>query len=189
MAWKYGYGEVDESVGKLKEFKELPHFTGNAWQGGPAYPDNALGWVQLTAAGGHPGNDPKHACVRRWVAPDTRTIRIRSVAAHEPEVGDGVRFRILSSRHGLLKSVNLKASKEAIDLDSIQVETGDTIDFVVDIFEGLNSDQHLWAPEIQSAELGWNASRDFGGPVQPKLNSFEQLAQILMLTNELIFVD
>ena len=189
MAWKYGYGEVDESVGKLKEFKELPHFTGNAWQGGPAYPDNALGWVQLTAAGGHPGNDPKHACVRRWVAPDTRTIGIRSVAAHEPEVGDGVRFRILSSRHGLLKSVNLKASKEAIDVDSIQVETGDTIDFVVDIFEGLNSDQHLWAPEIQSAELGWNASRDFGGPVQPKLNSFEQLAQILMLTNELIFVD
>lgn len=189
MAWKYGYGEVDESVGKLKDFKELPHFTGSAWQGGPAYPEKTLGWVQLTAAGGHPGNDQKHACVRRWVAPDSMEIRIRSRAMHEPEVGDGVRFRILSSRHGLLKSVNLKASQEEMDVESIRVETGDTIDFVVDIFDGLNSDQHLWAPEIRSAELVWNASRDFGGPVQPKLNSFEQLAQILMLTNELIFVD
>ena len=189
LAWKYGYGEVDETLGKLKGLTELPHFTGNAWQGGANYPDKSLGWVQLTAAGGHPGNDHKHACVRRWVAPNRMTVNIRSTAKHEPEVGDGVRFRILSSRDGPLKSLQLKASQGELDVDNVQVEAGDTLDFVVDIFEGLNSDQHLWSPEIRSTDLDWNASRDFSGPVVIKLSVEEQLAQILMLTNEFIFVD
>ena len=30
------------------------------------------------------------------------TVRIESLARHEPEVSDGVRFRIFSSRHGEL---------------------------------------------------------------------------------------
>src|SRR2546430_17468027 len=28
-----------------------------------------IGWVLLNATGGHPGNDPQHAAIRRWTAP------------------------------------------------------------------------------------------------------------------------
>ncbi|MEZ6088042.1 MAG: PSD1 and planctomycete cytochrome C domain-containing protein [Pirellulaceae bacterium] len=202
QAWSYGFGEVDDAANRLKSFQPLPHFTGSAWQGGPAWPDGKLGWVQLTAIGGHPGNDPQHACVRRWTAPAAMRIAITSTAKHEPDIADGVRFRIVSSRHGKLAETTLKASEAALDVPELDVEAGDTIDFVVDIISVLNSDQHLWAPvirqvsnsngeqETSGAELSdWNATRDFIGPSTPNLSKWEQLAQILMLTNEFWFVD
>ena len=68
LAWKYGYGQLFEAEGRV-DFHPLPHFTGSAWQGGPQWPDAALGWVQFTATGGHAGIDLMHAAVRRWTAP------------------------------------------------------------------------------------------------------------------------
>src|SRR5213078_1901663 len=56
-AWQYGVGEFDPATGKIKGFAKLPHFTGAAWQGGASWPDPVLGWAQLTADGGHAGND------------------------------------------------------------------------------------------------------------------------------------
>ena len=67
--------------------------------------------------------------------------------------GDGVRGWIVSSRHGVLKSADRPQHAEVeFNVDSLAVEAGDTIDFVVDIRDGLNSDQHLWAAKIR--ELG-----------------------------------
>ena len=37
--WQYGFGEFDEASQKVKGFTALPHFTGDAWQGGPTWPD------------------------------------------------------------------------------------------------------------------------------------------------------
>jgi hypothetical protein len=66
--WKYGFGAFDDATQRVKGFTPLPHFTGTAWQGGPSWPDQKLGWVQLTATGGHPGNDRQHAAIRRWTS-------------------------------------------------------------------------------------------------------------------------
>jgi len=221
LAWSYGFGEVDEARGILSSFEKLPHFSGSAWQGGTAYPDGKLGWVQLTASGGHPGNDLAHACVRRWTAPAAMSISIQSLARHDPEVSDGVRFRIFSSRQGQLAAVKLRAAEASLDVAQLDVQAGETIDFVVDILGELNSDQHLWkpvirqlagvvgnAPEAQEsatlpgdsaplaggvarhAELQvWDAGHDFSGPTSVELSRAEQLAQVLLLTNEFAFVD
>ena len=88
----------------VKSFQPLPHFTGSAWQGGSLWPDASLGWVQLTAKGGHPGNDHEHAVIRRWTASSPGTISIKSEIAHQESAGDGVRCWIVSSRDGVLKS-------------------------------------------------------------------------------------
>jgi hypothetical protein len=75
----------------------------------------------------------------------------------------------------------------------VEVEPGETIDFVVDFREGLNSDEYLWAPLIRmvgsSSDPTWDANRDFAGPVEPRLTPLEQLAQVLLMANELMFVD
>ncbi|HEX6984949.1 MAG TPA: DUF1553 domain-containing protein, partial [Planctomycetaceae bacterium] len=193
-AWSYGYGEPDEESGRLKGFRPLPYFTGSAWQGGPQLPDAALGWVQLTAEGGHPGNDLRHAAVRRWTAPRDGFVSIRSVVTHEPDVGDGVRCRIVSSRHGLLASAAVRHAARPLDLDEIEVRTGDVIDFVTDRATDLNSDQFLWSPEIRMTDTAeaadvWNAGRDFTGPSVAPLDPWAQLAQVLLLSNEFLFVD
>lgn len=203
LAWKYGYGEFDYVAKTVKGFAELPYFTGLAWQGAENWPGGGLGWLQLTAEGGHTGDDLKHSVVRRWTAPRDGLFSIASTAIHEPAVGDGVRCHIVASRGGVLKSINLLNRKEEMNVESIALRQGDTLDFVVDLNANLNSEQHLWAPVVRevsmptSAGVGdsqdrpvlWDARRDFSGPPPVRLTRMEQLAQVLIVSNEFLFVD
>ncbi len=197
-AWSYGYGELDEAAGKLKRFTPLPFFNGSAWQGGISWPDAALGWVQFTSRGGHPGNDLQHASMRRWTAPRTGTFSITSKAIHEVAAGDGIRCWIVASRGGVLAKAAIHNRTEELNVASVALEAGDTLDFIVDIHAGLNSDQHFWAPSVRdttaaqespAAPALWNSESDFTGPAPIFLTPWEQLAQVLLLSNELMFVD
>jgi hypothetical protein len=192
--WSYGYGAFDAGAERVVGFTPLPHFTGSAWQGGPNWPDATLGWVQLTAEGGHPGNDREHACVRRWTAPRKMSISIRSKLVHEAAAGDGVRAFIVSSRAGVVASA--KAHQQTIDLNvaPLKVEAGETLDFLVDIGNVLNSDQHLWSVAIAEADTGkdaplWDSRKDFTGDPLAPLTPWEQLAQALLCSNEFLFID
>jgi hypothetical protein len=84
-------------------------------------------------------------------------------------------------------------------MDAIAMTKGETLDFIVDLRDGLNSDQFLWAPKItltgiagsggDIADQAWNAEKDFAGEALTLLDSWQQLAQVLMLANEFMFVD
>jgi hypothetical protein len=204
--WFYGYGEYDETARQIKQFEPLPHFSGEAWQGGEKWPDEKLGWVRLTAEGGHAGNDLQHAAVRRWIAPYAATISITGTIRHEHKPGDGIRARIVSPRHGLLGEWVLHNEEAEAKIESIQVSPGDPIDFVVDFRANLNSDDFKWTPSIKltrealrpaeaavaSEANDWNAKRDFTGPptAPPRpLEPWEKYAQVLLLSNEFTFVD
>jgi len=199
-AWQYGYGELDEAAKRVTNFTALPYFSGDAWQGSTAYPDGKLGWVRLTADGGHPGNTAKHAAIRRWVAPRDTTVSAGGVVKHEAEPGDGIRAFIVSSRDGVLGSWTLHNAQTNASLASVTLQKGDTLDFVVDIRANLNSDDFKWSPVITrlgpkeppSETAVWNAKEEFGGP-QPAamkpLSPWEKLAQVLLLSNEFAFVD
>jgi hypothetical protein len=110
---------------------------------------------------------------------------------HEPEAGDGIRGFIVASGQGELTAVKVHKSKAAMIATQIAVKVGDTIDFIVDLGETLNSDQFLWVPVIQAGDGTWNAQEDFDGPKPaPKfLTPWEQYAQVLLLANEFAFVD
>jgi hypothetical protein len=97
-----------------------------------------------------------------------------------------------------MKSLAVHNTKQPLNVESIEVRAGDTLDFVVDFNANLNSEQHFWSPEIRitapadSATAGpgvWNAETDFFGPVSNKLTPWEQLVQVLLVSNELMFVD
>lgn len=199
LAWQYGYGKLFEAEGRM-DFHPLPYFSGSAWQGGTQWPDATLGWAQLTAAGGHAGNDLEHAVVRRWTAPRAGKVGIKSTATHQVAAGDGIRCWIVSNRQGVLGSATLLNQQQSLDVATLQVEAGDTVDFVVDFYANLNSDQYLWSAEINeiaavgetvpaAAATSWNSSRDFGGTPPDLLDGWEQFAQVLLLANELMFVD
>ncbi|WP_395730033.1 DUF1549 and DUF1553 domain-containing protein [Prosthecobacter sp.] len=198
-AWQYGVGEWDESTGRVKDFKPLPHFTGSAWQGDEAWPNAKLGWAQLTATGGHPGNDRKHAVVRRWIAPADGTYAVKSTLLHEPAPGDGIRSFISHSEQGRLHAGRLHQGRAELNFDTLAFKAGETLDFVVDIGEVLNSDQFLWSMRIQQSGLAgaggetrdstWDAEKDFAAQPRSQLNNWEQLVQVLMLANEFMFVD
>lgn len=200
QSWQYGCGEWDEASGRVKDFLPLPHFTGSARQGGEDWPDRTFGWAQLTATGGHPGNTRRHAVVRRWIAPAAGHYDLTSTLIHEPKAGDGIRGFLSHSRLGRLREARLHASTADFSLRSLPFQSGESLDFIVDIADVLNSDQFLWSPKLSptAATTGasgpaipelWDAEQDFSAQPKSSLTPWEQLAQVLMLSNEFMFVD
>jgi hypothetical protein len=194
-AWSYGYGPLHED-GRLEWFKALPSFNDNTWQGGRKLPDEKLDWVSLTEAGGHPGD--KNAAVRRWISPRAGEISIDGRVIHDADVGDGVRARILLNNEKELGLWIVKRKGENTKVGKVEVNKGDTVDFVVDKLGDLNSDSFRWAPTIQmksveldAASLDWSAKEDFSGPRESfkPLDAWEKLAQVILMSNELVFVD
>jgi hypothetical protein len=193
--WQYGYAQYNPTTAQLTNFKKLPHYTGTAWQGGSNWPDPKLGWVQLTAEGGHAGNDLQHAAVRRWIAPLDGQVSLAGPIAHTHPEGHGITAVIHSSRHRHLASLRLHNRKATLTLDTIDVKKGDTIDFAVTINQSLNNNDFLWSPIIKLAgqkKTEWNAKKDFAGPPPPQsqpLTPWEKLAQVLLMSDEFVFVD
>ena len=88
-------------------------------------------------------------------------------------------------------------------IPSLDVKQGDTIDFIVDFRENLNSDMFKWAPVIsEQAPVGSSAAETLegdmgrekgirwrGNPDDRSAHSWEQLAQVLLLANEFSFID
>ncbi|MBI4326953.1 MAG: PSD1 domain-containing protein [Chloroflexi bacterium] len=201
LPWQYGYGGYDDAAQRVAQFQPLPHFTGQAWQGGDKLPDDKLGWVLLNAEGGHAGNDPQHAAIRRWTAPRAGSVSISGTLGHGSESGDGVQGRIVSSRQGELGTWTVQHGKEPAKVERLEVQRGEAIDFLVDCRAGVDSDSFTWAPVIKmlnstppasgSAAIEWDARQDFSGPKEsPKpLDPWEKYVQVLLMSNELVFVD
>jgi len=198
--WVFGYGSFDASSNRVKHFRKLPYFDGNSFQGGPTLPDPKLGWVLLTSGGGHPG-DQQHCSIRRWIAPRDGTIAITGTISHNDAQGDGVRGRIVSSQNGVLGQWVVHNSKHEANVENVSVKQGDTIDFVTDCYDTFYYDSYGWAPNIRYVADGktvpgqrmeWDAQKDFAESARtahPSLDAWQKYAQVILLTNELIFVD
>jgi hypothetical protein len=199
--WQYGYGELDPASHKVMKFTKFPHWTGEAWQGSGSLPDGKLGWLMLNATGGHPGEGISHVVVRRWVAPFDCNVAVSGALEHSTDAGDGVRGHIISSRLGELGFWPVYNSKREMGIAQLEIKKGDTVDFAVDSNQNLNSDSFTWVPRIKALSQGasagsgsaseWNARQEFSGPkeVPAPLNAWEQYAQVLLMSNELAFVD
>ena len=125
-------------------------------------------------------------------------ISIEGEIKHPSDQGDGVRAQVFSSRHGLQGTWIACHGDATTSIQQVAVTAGDTIDFVVDCRDNLNSDSFTWAPTIRYAGSGegkndekWNAKTDFSGPRKEfkPLTPWERYAQALLLSNELMFVD
>ncbi len=134
----------------MKAYRALPHYTGSAWQGGVKWPDKSLGWAQLTASGGHAGNDRDHAVVRRWTAPTNGVVEIQSKIHHAHTTGDGIQWTVFVKNESL-RSEPLQNSQTQWNADSIRVATGETVEFVVDYRDNLNSDDFQWDIDLKFA--------------------------------------
>ncbi len=190
--WIYGYGAFHPALERLEGFQELPHFDADGWRSLSGH----LGGAHLTAQGGDAGNDYRWALVRRWTSPRDQTIRIESRLKHDAKSGDGLLGLIRSPRLGNLAGGQAKGQELALDVGPLSVQAGDVIDFVVYCQADGDNDAFQWAPVIrgsvgadESAQIVWDAAVDFSGPVEMPLDPWQQLAQILMMSNEFMFVD
>ena len=187
--WQNGFGQYDEAA-KQVAFTPLPWFGKERWSASDKFPDPQAGHLLLDANGGHPGNTAAHAAIRRWNAPDAATIRITGEVVLPAKESRGVRALIVHSRKGVLwKSDIPGGGKNAAEPGTVAVQPGDTIDFILDHAGDANSDSFTWSPIIRDTLSGLilaGAARDFGGP---GTTAWEAYTQVLLCTNEFMFVD
>ncbi len=195
--WSYGYGAYDESAKRVRNFQVMTiRAEGKVSPTGKS-PDEKFGRLSLAATGGHPGRTAEFASIRRWTAPANGTVKIEGTLGHATTNGDGVHGRVVSSSGGSLGEWTVQNRKEEMKLDVVPVAAGDTIDFVVDGLTNANSDNYTWSPTIvltvasDEPTRTWSAKKDFDTPVLPTipLTRWEEFAQVLLLSNELAFVD
>ncbi len=211
-AWRYGYGVFQEDTGRLGEFTPFSHFNGVSWQGGPEVPTRHLGMIRLSDTGGDAGNEGGRVVVRRWVAPRSMTVKIQSELARPATAADGVRGWIVSRRLGVLASANVPKERQPLKVEQLAVQAGEPLDFVTGCNQDSEDDDFTWDATITEVAIDganvagtavaptahdgsdppvttWNAQRDFSGPTSGPLGKWDQLAQVLLLSNEFVFVD
>ena len=189
-AWRYGYGTYDEGTHQVS-FTPFAHWNGSQWQIGPKLPDPKFGYVHLNATGGHPSRDL--AAIRRFTASREMTASLSGEIARAASAGNGIHARIVSSRQGQLAEYEVvpKATVPS-SIDRIELAAGETLDFIVESKGDDNSDGFTWRTVLYSADgISYDAKKQFAGP-SPKINPFtpwERFAQVLLETNEFMFVD
>lgn len=206
-AWSYGWGRVDTAAGRLKDFRELEVFVDGAWRASSHLPHPLAGPAELTAVGGHPGDGLHNAVVRRWTAPVGGNFNVsgdlhHTVGAYAErfDTTNGIRAWLISSRRGVIASWTLRGLSATTAFEDLEMEAGETLDFVVDSIDDYEDDGFRWAPAITEtlsteqkaagiAARAWDAAEDFRGPAVKPVTAWEEYAQALLLTNELSFVD
>ena len=210
--WQYGFGEYSDATKKMLRFNPLQNFTGKTWQGGPTLPDARFAMLHLTSDGGYPGVIKGLSVIRRWTAPKDCSVSIDGTLGHKAAKGsDGVQGVIVSSRTGELGRYLANGKTLPTAVAKVEVKKGDSIDFVVDCRADSRNDAFTWAPVIKvlgappammagrmadasaTGEVNeWRAAVDFNpsrNSAPKPLGTWEKYAQVLLLSNELSFVD
>ncbi len=192
--WTYGYGTINESFDELESFQILPSFHNDSWKGGTDLPDSKTNWVFHTKDGGHPGNTRTLCAVRRWTAGRPATLSIEYRIGHRNESGDGVTSTIFHNQTNALATKSVKNNRAIGAIESLSVQPGDTLDFVVFCGENASHDSYKCSIKFQETTADssrvWNSETDFSNRNELRVtDAWTQLAQVLMLTNEFVFVD
>lgn len=193
-AWRYGIGRLDGAGEAIRDFKPFPVAGEKDWRGGEKIPDPVWHYAFLTGTGGHSGPGQGDLVVRRWVAPRSMTVTVQGELDHPSEQGDGITGFLFSSKGGLLDRWEVHHRKQGTHRASLEVIAGEILDFAVDGRTNNSHDSFHWKLEIQ--EMGgtgerWHAAedtmRDLARAHGP--DGWVQMAQALLMCNELFFVD
>jgi len=187
--WEFGIGQFDTAAKRIRSFAPMDLFTNNMWKAGVA---------SLSATGGHTPSVAQSAVVRRWTATADGRATIEGNLQHTG-TGLGVQGLIVSSRGGPLGSWAANHNTVPTAAPAFDIQEGDIIDFMVFSRGGAAGDDFTWSPVIivtdpddpSTAPQRFDANAGFVGGATSRyhLNAWQKYAQVLLQTNELIFVN
>jgi hypothetical protein len=196
--WHYGFGWYDPLVNNTKDFRLFTSFVKGRRSPSATVPDKQFGFVSLSAEGGHPGPTPQLSTVLRWVSPLDGKVKITGTLSHTQKAGDGVHAVITSGRGGKLGEWIACNSKAPTEIASVDVKLGEAIDFIVDCRTTDTSDSYNWSPivtflgdyDFKLSKRSWEAQKDFNaGKKLTPLTAWETLAQAMLVSNEMMFIE
>ncbi|MDX2039724.1 MAG: PSD1 and planctomycete cytochrome C domain-containing protein [Acidobacteriota bacterium] len=191
--WSYGQGEYDDKEKKLKSFAEHKFFSSGAWRLNANELDPRRQTAFINREGGVPTGKTNSA-IRRWAASFDGKVAISGKLIHDLEQAcvscDGVEAVIVSSRSGAVGNWSAYLS-QADTAATIEVKTGDTIDFVALNKKNISGDDFKWQVTIRrggSTET-WDSIRDFYSPLAQPMNVWERYVQALIAAVEFSMID
>ncbi len=192
--WSFGYGQIKLVNSRANvELMPLAHFVENRWQPKSEFPDQQFGYVSVTPEGGHPGNKSDCCSIRRWTAAEGGRLSITGQLDRPSEKGDGIEASIVSSREGVIANWILERGSIPTHVELPVVEPGETIDFVVGCRGYPGWDTFFWKVSLtldsSSGMQHWSSQQDFHGPQPEPLDLWTQFAQVLLVSNEFLFID
>lgn len=201
FSWTYGTLEVargEDGKPAVGEFTSFAHFNAKdkKWSHTEKIPDPKWSYAFLGEKSGHSGNGAV-APAARWTAPKAMTVRLAGQVKRPSDKGNGVRVFVVSSRAGVLKEVLVEPAKTAsVALNEIAVEAGETLTLAIGCEGDSSFDSFEWKASLFDGDtLLTESTRDFCGGDGWPLNRtqlqtpLQQLAQVLMMSNEFQFVD
>ena len=194
-AWRYGTTAVNDQS-RVDDFQAFKVFNGSTWQDTDELPAKTeLAYASLGSENGHPG--PKHAVVRRWVAPAGGRVRISGMVGHRNEKGDGVELAVWIGESRVWRE-SQKSNNRPFRNISGRVAAGEFVDFVVSPQQSDSFDSFFLRCQVRletadGSLFEGDSVRDFAGPIDEDepiaLDRLAQLAHTLLLSNEFAFVD
>ncbi|MGV3486729.1 MAG: DUF1553 domain-containing protein, partial [Planctomycetaceae bacterium] len=194
--WQYGLATIDQS-GFVRRFDRLSTFESNRWQFSSTYPDPEVGHAQLASQNGHPGNGLSGAVVRRWTAPADGTVTVGGVVGHNSDKGDGIRATFAIGETIRWQEVQ-KSNNRPYGPMTWPIKKGQSLDVIADDNGTTSFDSFFWRVNVRfegadGRVVESSSVEDFSGPLSEQterpMNRREQLAQLLLLSNEFAFVD
>lgn len=199
--WSYGTATMlPEGEGQPSDFSALKQYRDGRWQASNEFPTTApFGHAYLGKTGGHTTSDPSLGVIRRYTAPQNEKVTLEGRIRHNSKQGDGVTFSIQTNGKQIYASTQLN-SQQRHGPHSIKLNAGDVIDLIATPGRTSSFDSFEWTAKIQSEpkqDKGQGSERDttkhFSGPFEiekiQSMDRLEQLAQILILSNEFAFID
>lgn len=206
--WSYGtmtLSQTPEGRPAFSEFKAFANLTERGagqkiWSHTAKIPDPEWGHSFWGNGNAHAAPN-QHMVVARWHVPYDAKIAVDGVLNRSSDRGNGVRAWIWTPRTGVLAEFQAtpQAKKVATQLTA-EVKQGETLCFIVSSDKSTDSDSFNWEPKISHLEGGTSelltdfkndfcdAARWPFGRARPQ-SAISQIAQVLMISNEFMFVD
>ncbi len=202
-AWRYGVAEYSTKSKGIKDFVEFENQVDGRWQVGESFPDEKAGHVHLHSEGGHPGHDSKQVVVLKWVAPEDASLSIQGSIQHfhedeSPQI-DGVALAVVLNDDKVLKKETARFAAKEFEIQDILVKAGDTVQFAVHGRKNHDNDEFGWHFQIKATNAEdteqvteYDSVSDFRTEplfVSDPLDGPSQLAQVLLMSNEFLYID
>lgn len=189
--WRYGYRVSDGRT--TSAFFEFPRFDKETYSS----TNDFFKGVSITRTGGTFSKNSSIKPVRQWVSPRNGTFSVAGSVGVKGKVGESV--SLIVYKNGVFQNkVSVNPATESTFNLNFSLGVNDKLEFVMSNEANINKDYTLAVKvsEVKDADsltpVTWDSKVDFKGPIRKsdkELNSWERYTHILILSNEMVFVN
>jgi len=196
-AWQYGIATWQDET--LTDFRALKTFRDKRWQFEETFPSpGPMSYASITREGGHPADGDHGVVVRRWTSPYDGSLNLTGSVGRPSDQGDAINA-IVQVRGDTVWQEKIPTGDRSYESIETEIRRGDVVDWIVHSDATLSHDGFRCSTRLSitpangTATITVNAADEFSGPYTStpvrSLDRIEQLAQVLFLSNEFLFVD